>query len=102
MQRSLFLPTAFMVLTLPATAMAANHAKVSPTELARAINLADRRSVPYRKGKISPSDILIIKCTGPDVEPTEFDCAWRQRTGRRWVGRKTWLAIDGSGWQVVD
>jgi hypothetical protein len=82
--------------------LAANHAKVTPRELARAIAQADHQSVPYLQGTISPSDIRVIRCVAPDEEPTEFECAWQQRTRAGWVKRQTWLAIDGTGWHVID
>lgn len=91
-----------MVLILPLTASAANRAKVSPNKLARAINRADGRSAPYRNTKISQSDIRITKCVAPDEEPTEVECAWRQRADHGWAERKTWLAIDGAVWRVID
>ena len=103
MPRHLSLPTVlFMVLALPAMASAENRAKVSPAELARALNHTDGRVDPYLKVKISPSEIRVIECVGPDEEPTEFECSWRQREGRGWVRRSNWLAIDGSGWHVID
>ena len=102
MERHLVLPVAlFMAMMLPPMA-SAGRAKVSPNELAQAVNQADRRAVYYLNTKISPADIRIIKCVGPDEEPTEFECEWRQRVGHRWIGRKTWLAIDGSGWHDID
>jgi len=91
-----------LVVAFPPTAEAANRANISAGDLARAINAADAGSVPYRKAKISPSDIRAVRCVGPDEEPTEFECTWRQRSRHGWVGRKTWVAIDGHGWHVVD
>ena len=91
----------FTILALPSMATGANVAKISPRELAQAINRADARSVPYTKAKISPADIRISKCIGPDEEPTEFECTWRQRSDH-WALRKTWLAIDSRGWRVID
>jgi hypothetical protein len=103
MRRSLLSLIALgMVLAVPVSALAANRTKLTPNELARAINAADARAVPYRKAKISPSDIRIVRCIGPDEEPTEFECTWLQHAGHGWVGRKTWLAIDGEGWHVLD
>jgi hypothetical protein len=86
----------------PPNAGAANRANVSADELAQAINAAGVGSVPYRKAKISSSDIRAIRCIGPDEEPTEFECTWRQRSRHGWIGRKTWVAIDGRGWHVID
>lgn len=84
---------------MPATA--ANRANVSPEELAAAINAADVVVVPYRKTKVAPADIRSVRCIRPDEEPTEFQCAWRQRTKHGWAKRKTWLAIYGTAWLVI-
>ena len=91
-----------LVVSYPLTAGAVNRANISAGEFSRAINAADAGSVPYRKVKIYPSDIRALRCIGPNEEPTEFECAWRQRSRHGWVGRKTWIAIDGRGWHVID
>jgi len=83
-------------------ALATNHATVSPRELSDAVNQADRIQVPYRKNALLTKDIRSVICVGPDEEPTEFRCSWLQRTGRGWVRRRTWLAVDGKGWHVID
>jgi hypothetical protein len=93
---------ALMFLAGPPGALAANHAKVSPRELALAINKADALLVPYRQGKVLASEIRGVRCIGPDEEPTEFQCTWQHRVKRGWVARKTWLSIDGGGWHVMD
>jgi len=85
-----------------APSAAENRAKVSPQQLAKAVDQAGQESVPYRSGKISPSDIRVVQCVGPDEEPTEFECTWRQRTSHGWVTRRTWLAIDGGAWMVIE
>lgn len=82
------------------SALATNYAKVTPRQLAHAIAENRLESAPYLHGKISPADIRIIRCAGPDEEPTEFRCTWQQRTGAGWVKRETWLAIDGEGWHI--
>jgi hypothetical protein len=82
--------------------LAANRANVSPQELAKAINQADSGSAPYRQGSSSPRDIRSVRCLGPDEEPTEFECRWLQHTKRGWTRRRTWLAIGGAGWRVID
>ena len=93
---------ALLLLLLPASAVA-NSTRMSPTELAEALNSAGTASVPYLRSKgISPIEIRHVRCVGPDEEPTEFQCSWRQSTRNRWVTRKTWLAIDGRGWHVID
>jgi hypothetical protein len=88
------------LLSLPSAGFA-NSAKVSPRELSKAIDAADPQLVPYRTKKVSPADIRDVRCTGPDEEPTEFQCTWRQHTNAGWIRRQTWLAIDGDGWHVI-
>jgi len=91
---------ALLIAATPASAMVG--ATVTPTELAAAINRADSTLVPYRENPLLAKDIKSVRCVGPDEEPTEFRCWWSQRTGRGWVKRRTWLAIDGKGWHVMD
>jgi hypothetical protein len=91
-----------LMLVAVAPAGAANHAHISAQELAAAVNRAGSQSVPYRQGKLLPYDVRSVRCEGPDEEPTEFQCSWRQRTPHGWVKRQTWLAIDGKGWHVID
>jgi hypothetical protein len=103
MHRSAFpLIALSLVVALPPTAGAANRANVSAGDLARAINAADALAVAYRRAKLSPSDLRAVRCIGPDEEPTEFECTWQQRSRHGWVARKTWVAIDGRGWHVID
>jgi hypothetical protein len=90
------------LLTAPSVGLAANSANITRQAFARAINDAQLKSAPYRKVRVSAADIRILRCTGPDEEPTEFECYWRQRTGHGWIRRQTRLAIDGAGWRVID
>lgn len=90
------------LLSWPSAGLAANRADVSPEELAKAIDQAAPQSVPYRKETISPADIQVVRCIGPDEDPTEFECTWRQHTNTRWIERRTWLTIDASGWHVIE
>jgi hypothetical protein len=92
---------ALIALVSAAPASADNRATISPRELADAVNRAGVRAVPYLKGVLSPRDIRSVRCLGPDEEPTEFQCSWRQRTEHGWKTRRTWLAIDGEGWHVI-
>jgi hypothetical protein len=80
----------------------ANSLRVSSEDLAKAINRADAAAVPYRTGRLSPRDVRRLRCAGPEEEPTEFDCRWEQRTGRGWLKRSTWVAIDGDHLVVID
>ena len=90
------------LLSAPAPGLAANRAHITAHELARAIDAAPARSVPYRKTKIAPADIRIIRCAGPEEEPTELECTWRRHTDQGWIQHKTWLALDGDVWRVID
>jgi hypothetical protein len=89
-----------LLMSLPAAAVV--RAKVTPEQLAAAINEADLPLVPYRTRAIQPGDIQAVRCMAPDEEPTEFQCRWRQRLKGGWVNRITWLAIDEHGWRVMD
>jgi hypothetical protein len=83
------------LLLLPSSALAATTAKPSSHEFAKAIEAAAHRPV-------RDEDIRIGSCRGPDEEPTEFECSWKQRIGGRWKQRTTWFAIDGKGWHAID
>lgn len=91
-----------LVLLVASSAAAVIRAAVTPQELATAINEADAELVPYRTTRISPRDIRAVHCIAPDEEPTEFQCKWQQRIKGGWKDRTTWLAIDRSGWRVMD
>ena len=90
-----------MLFAASPSAMAGN-AIVTPRALALAINKAEGALVPYRVKRLTPGDIRAIHCVSSDEEPTEFQCKWQQRNNGSWVKRTTWLAIDGSGWHVMD
>jgi hypothetical protein len=90
-----------LILFAAMPAAAANRAKVSPEQIAAAINEADVSMVPYREGNVMSEDIRSVRCIGSDEEPTEFECAWRQRTKHGWAKRTNWLAIDKTGWHVI-
>ena len=94
---------AILLTSLAGAALASNRAHVSASEMANAITEVANTPV-YRYGPkpIRPADIRVLKCVGPDEEPTEFECVWERRAAGRWVRYKTWLAIDGKGWQVID
>lgn len=55
-----------LALTFPLTVEAMKRANISVGDPARAINAADAASAPYRKEKISPSEIRAVRCIGPD------------------------------------
>lgn len=95
---------AMALLSVPASeAIASNRAKISPTEMAEAINeVANLSGHRYGPLPIRAADIRVLKCIGPDEEPTEFECVWQHRSAGKWVRYKSWLAIDGKGWHVID
>ena len=96
------IPTIAVMLVAASSNAVAAGSSVTPQKLALAINKADAELVPYRTRTISPRDVRMVRCIAPEEEPTEFRCRWQQRTDRGWVGRVTWLAIDGNGWHVMD
>jgi hypothetical protein len=82
---------------------AVNRVTISRAQFARAL----RRAEPMLFAKIDRSalsarNVRVIRCTGPDDEPTEFECRWQLRTTRGWKTYKNWLAIDGRGWHLMD
>jgi hypothetical protein len=92
----------FAALALAASASAQNRATVSPAELASAVNRSDKLLNPARHRPVLAKDIRVVRCIGPEEEPTEFECTWRHKTKAGWRARKNWLAIDGRGWHVID
>jgi c-di-GMP-binding flagellar brake protein YcgR len=78
-----------------AVAGAASADEPSHADLARALR---------RQGiRVSAADIRAVHCHGFAEEPTEFRCAWRQRSaGGRWRRRGGYLAIDGDHWISID
>jgi hypothetical protein len=67
----------------------------TPAELARAIGQVSKQ-------RLSPQDVRPLRCTELAEEPTEFECRWAQRIAGRWQRFSTYLAIDGSGWTIID
>ena len=53
-------------------------------------------------GQVEPTDLTHIACLSYSEEPTEFECRWRQRDGRRWEGWQGAFALSGAGWQTID
>lgn len=88
---------------LPAGALAANHAHISPSELVTAIKRADRLQLDgVDAARVTASSVRVVRCTGPDEEPTEFECIWQTHGNNGWVMHKSWLAVDGKGWHFID
>ena len=84
-----------LAVVLVEPACAADDPKPSSAELAKAIQTSEGRI-------IAAKDIRVLRCKGPEEEPTEFECTWLQRSSGRWKLEKTWLAIDGDGWHDID
>ena len=53
-------------------------------------------------GAVEPTDLTHIACLSDPEEPTELECRWRQRDGRRWQGWQGVFAESGEGWQTID
>lgn len=88
---------------VPTSALAANHAHISPSELVAAIKRADRVQLDgVDPAHVTASSVRVVRCIGPDEEPTEFECIWQTRGKNGWIKHKSWLAVDGKGWHFID
>lgn len=67
----------------------------SATELAGAIE--ERIGRPVSSNDLGPG-----ACFRGEEEPTELECAWRQRERGHWRSYKSCFAIDAKGWHVID
>jgi len=73
----------------------------SSKELAAALTRHD--TTPGGTGRtVEAVDLRAIHCAPIEDEPTEFVCRWQQRRGAQWRSYSTWLAVDGSGWGLID
>jgi len=98
-----YIAIAFLLTVLACPTFASNRAHVSALEMAKAIaEVAHTPAYDYGREPIRAADIRVLRCIGPDEEPTEFECVWQHRTPHKWVRYKTWLAIDGRGGHVID
>ena len=99
-----FTPTvAIIACLIPIHGMAANRVHISPGEMVAAIRTADPAQLDgINAAGITISSVRVIRCTGPEEEPTEFECLWQTRGKRGWTTHKNWLAIDGRGWHFID
>jgi hypothetical protein len=86
--------SASMVL-LAASAASTASAGPSPTEFAKALT-------EFTGKPVKVEDIRRLSCEGFDEEPTEAECKWQQRSGKKWARFSTYVAIDGSGWHLID
>lgn len=99
--KSAFLAAALLL--LPSHAFAANHRQISPSELVAAIKRADPVQLDgVAASTVTTSSVRVIRCVGPDEEPTEFECVWQTRGKTGWIKHKSWLAVDGKGWHFID
>jgi len=80
-----------------ASAIASPAAAAEPTtaQLAEALRA-------FGAGTFAPGDLRAIACEANAQEPTEFNCRWEQRAGGDWTAYSTWLAVQGSGWVLID
>jgi hypothetical protein len=83
--------------------MAINRAHIPPAQMVAAIKSADPAQLNgVKASEITSSSVCVIRCIGPDEEPTEFECVWQSRGKRGWITHRSWLAIDGRGWHFID
>lgn len=53
--------------------------------------------------QVDVSDLRRLSCNGFGAdEPTEAECSWQQRVGRQWRRYSTYVAVDGTGWHLID
>ena len=85
-----------IALLLLSASLGAPFAGPTPHEFAKA--LAD-----FTGKHIKVTDVRHLSCKGfgPN-EPTEADCSWQQRIGKKWKRYSTYVAVDGSGWHLID
>jgi len=94
---------ALALLLIPTGAFGANHAHISAREMVAAIKRADPVQLDrVDAAAVSVSSVRVIRCVGPDEEPTEFECTWQTRGRTGWISHKNWLAVDGKGWHFID
>lgn len=51
---------------------------------------------------VSARELRHLRCRPFDEEPTEAVCRWQQRHADRWRHYETVLALDASGWVLID
>lgn len=92
-----------VLLLIPTAAFGANHAHISLRELVAAIRRADPVQLDgVIVTKLTASSVRVIRCVGPEEEPTELKCVWQTRGKRGWIKQKSWFAVDGQGWHFID
>jgi hypothetical protein len=84
-----------MLSTLALAATSAASAGPNQVEFAHALQEFTGKSV-------SISDLRKLSCKRIEEEPTEAACKWQQRLGTTWTRFSTYVAVDGSGWHLID
>lgn len=82
-------------LLLAGSAQATVKPQPSPADVARAIVEQGQKSVRV-------SDIRVRGCRVIEEGPTEFDCAWSQRSGKSRCRFRTMFGLDGKRWHIID
>ena len=78
-------------------ASVANAAPTSPSPIEFVKALAEFTGKPVAIG-----DIRRISCRGIEQEPTEAECTWQQKSGKKWMRFSAYIAVDGDGWHLID
>ena len=78
--------------------LSANPTFAAPTPQEFANALAE-----FTGKAIKVTDVRRLSCEGFGAdEPTEAECSWQQRIGRKWKRYSTYIAVDGHGWHLID
>jgi len=56
----------------------------------------------FTRKPINAVDVRRLSCRGFEEEPTEAACEWEQKSGKEWLRFSTYVAVDGSGWLLID
>src|SRR6185312_13836046 len=97
-RQRMFRAGAILFLALAATgasALAASDPSPSSAEVAAAVQ-------EFSGWSVGADHVRSVSCARIEEEPTEFACKWRQKVGGRWKGFRSYFALAGSGWQLID
>lgn len=87
-----------MLAALILLSTSASPAIAGPTRQEFASALAN-----FTRNPVRVRDIRRLSCEGfGSDEPTEAECRWQQRHGKKWKKYSTYVAVDGNGWQIID
>lgn len=96
------LPVAALAMLLVEPVAAVNRVRITPREMMAAIKRAGRAELDgVDPAKVTIRSVRVVRCIGPDEEPTEFECRWQTRDKGVWKTHKSWLAIDRKGWHFI-